>query len=95
MSFLAEGGSISRPPLLDGSNYPYQKARLKAFIKALDEKAWRSVLTGWKHPTTKDDKGNVTLTPEEKWSSDDDRLTNYNSKLQMQFLIVLVLIKLN
>ena len=53
---------------------------MKAFIKALDEKAWRSVLIGWKHLTTKDDKGNVTLTPEDKWSHDNDRLTNYNFK---------------
>ena len=38
------------------------------------------MLIRWKHPTTKDDKGNVTLTHEEKWSSDDDKLANYNSK---------------
>ena len=53
---------------------------MEAFIKALDEKAWRSMLTGWKHPTTKDDEGNVTLIPEVKWTCDDDRLANYNSK---------------
>ena len=81
MSFLAEGGSISRPSLLDGLNYPYWKARIKAFIKALDEKAWRSALSSWKHPTTKDDKGNVTLTSEVKWSGDDNKLANYKSKV--------------
>ena len=59
ISFLTKGGSISRPPLLNGSNYPYWKARMKAFIKALNEKAWRFVLTGWKHPMKKDDEGNV------------------------------------
>ena len=53
---------------------------MKAFIKALDEKAWRSGRTGWKHLMKKDDEGNVTLTPEVKWFVDDDRLTNYNSK---------------
>ena len=51
---------------------------MKAFIKDLDEKAWRSMLIGWKHPRTKDDKGNVTLTPEEKWFGNNDRLANYN-----------------
>ena len=55
MVFLVEGDSITCPPLLDGSNYPYWKARRKVFIKDLDEKAWRSVLIGWTHPTTKDD----------------------------------------
>ena len=54
---------------------------MKAFIKALDEKAWRLVLTSLKHPTTKDDEGNVVITHEVKWSADDDRLANYNSKV--------------
>ena len=53
---------------------------MKAFIKSLVENAWRSVLTGQKHPTIKDDEGNVVLTPEVKWFVDNDRLSNYNSK---------------
>ena len=81
MPFLAESNSISRSLLLDGSNYPYWKARMKAFIKALDEKAWRSLLTAWTHPTTKDDKGKLILKLEVSWSSEDDRLANYNSKV--------------
>ena len=80
MDFLLEEGSISCPPLLDGSNYHYWKARMKAFIKALDEKAWRAVLTGWEYPTTKDDKGKFVPKPEESWTSDEDRLANNNSK---------------
>ena len=44
---------------------------MKVFIKALDEKVERSVLTGWKHPTSTNDEGNVVLTPEVKWSADD------------------------
>ena len=80
MSLLAEGGSISRPPLLDSTNYFYWKARMKAFIKALDEKAWRSVLNGWSPPTTKDEEGKDILKPDLTWSSDDDKLANCNSK---------------
>ncbi|XP_024019486.1 uncharacterized protein LOC112091030 [Morus notabilis] len=80
MDLLKEGGSVSRPPLLDGSNYSYWKARMKAFIKAQDEKAWRAVLTGWKHPVTKDTEGKENLKPEESWSTDEDRLANYNSR---------------
>ena len=53
---------------------------MKAFIKAFYEKAWRSVLTGWKYCTTKDDESSVVLTPEIKWSANDDKLVNYNSK---------------
>ncbi|PON99959.1 hypothetical protein TorRG33x02_043770, partial [Trema orientale] len=53
---------------------------MKAFIKALDEKAWRSVLSGWSPPTIKDDEGKDIIKPELSWSSDDDKLANYNSK---------------
>ena len=77
---MVEGGSISHSPLLDGSNNLYWKARMKAFIRALDENSQRSVFTSRKHLTKKDDKGNVTLTPKEKWSSDDNKLANYNFK---------------
>ena len=80
MLFLVKGSSISRLPLLDGSNYPYWKARMNAFIKALDERVWRSMLTGWTHPTTKDDQGKVILKLEFSWSTEDDKLANYNSK---------------
>ena len=80
MDFLKECGSVSRPSLLYGSNYSYWKARMKAFIKAIDEKAWRSVLTGWEHPVTKDTKGNEILKPEITWSMEEDRVANNISK---------------
>ena len=53
---------------------------MRAFIKAIDERAWRSILTGWTHLTTTDSSNNVTLKPEETWSTDEDRIVNYNSK---------------
>ena len=77
MSFLVEGGSISYPPFLDRSNYLYWKARMKVFINALDAKAQRLMLTGWKHPTTKDDESSVVLTPVIKWFANNDGLANY------------------
>ena len=55
MSFFTEGGSITRPPLLNDSNYPYWKVRMRAFIKSQDEKAWRAVLSGWTPPTESND----------------------------------------
>ena len=36
-----------KPSYLEGVNYPYWKARMKVFIKTIDEKAWRSILIGW------------------------------------------------
>lgn len=75
-----EGVSITRPLLFDGTNYSYRKARIKAFIKLIDEKAWRSVLVGWSHPTTTDVEKNVIPKPKESWSNEEDHLANNNSK---------------
>ena len=38
------------------------------------------MLIDQKHPTIKDDEVNVFLTLEVKWSANDDRLVNYNSR---------------
>ena len=54
---------------------------MKAFIKSLHEKAWRSVLSGWTYPTTKNANGKVILKPEALWSTEDEKLANYNSKV--------------
>ncbi|XP_062118453.1 uncharacterized protein LOC133832082 [Humulus lupulus] len=51
MSFFAKSGSITHHPLLNDSNYPYWKVRMKAIIKSLYEKAWRSILTDLTPPT--------------------------------------------
>ena len=80
MDFLREGGSVQRPPLLDGTNYSYWKARMKAFIKSVDEKAWKAILTGWDHPMTRNDKRESVLKPEVEWTANEDKLANNNSK---------------
>lgn len=52
---------------------------MKAFIKAIDQKVWHSILTSWNHPTTiEGDK--VILKSEVLWSIEEDRLANNNSK---------------
>ena len=54
---------------------------MKAFIKAIDEKTWRVVLTGyWEHPVTKDTEGKEILKPKITWSTEEDKLANNNSK---------------
>ena len=64
MDLLKEGSSTGCPPLLDGTNYGYWKARMCAFNKSIDEKAWKKVLTGWTSPTVTDEEGNVTVKSE-------------------------------
>ena len=79
MSILSEGASISHPPLLDGTNYPYWKTRIKSFIRALDIRALRSILIGWKPFILTDSEGMKVIKPEVDWSNDDDCLANYNN----------------
>ena len=80
MDQLREGGSISRSPLLDGSNYPYWKARMRAFLKSIDERVWTSIVYGWSPPVETDDKGKEILKPENKWSTAEYDSANWNSK---------------
>ena len=41
---------INRPPILCGSNYDMWKPRMVAYIKSLDNRAWKAILKGWTHP---------------------------------------------
>ena len=56
MDSIREGNSMVRPPLLDGSNYSFWKARMRSFLKSIDEKVWQSVMYEWTEPTITVDK---------------------------------------
>lgn len=58
---MREGGSTTCPPVLDGSNYSYWKARMIAFLKSLDNKTWKVVMNGWNPPQVTDVEGKVGL----------------------------------
>ena len=80
MDLMKEGESTSRPPLLDGTNYGYWKERMRAFIKSIDEKSWRSILQGWKPPTKTDVEGKTVPKSEAKWTFEEDSLSTQNSQ---------------
>ena len=76
-----DGGSVHRPPILDGSNYDYWKPRMVAFLKYLDNKAWKDVLTGWEYPVvTKNGEAIADKKAEEQWTKEEDDLALGNSK---------------
>ena len=62
MDFPREGRSNVRPPLLDGINYPYWKAKMKSFLKSIDKRVWLAVVNGWTPPTITTGTG-MTLKP--------------------------------
>jgi hypothetical protein len=41
-----EGGFVSRPPMLNGSNYDHWKPKMIAFLKSIDSRTWKAVLKG-------------------------------------------------
>ncbi|CAM8940908.1 unnamed protein product [Rhodiola kirilowii] len=77
---IKEGQSTTRPVLLEGHTYGYWKTRMKAFIKNVDEKAWRSVLTGWNPPLLATDEGRVVHKLETEWTEQEERLAMGNAK---------------
>jgi len=77
-----EGGSITKPPILDGTIYDYWKGRMVAFLKSMDRKTWKVVIKGWHHLVVvdKDGKCTSTLKAEEDWSKEEDELDLENPK---------------
>lgn len=50
MDTTKEGGSTTRPPVLDGTNYSYWKPRMTAILNSIDVKTWKAVVAGWSPP---------------------------------------------
>ncbi|KAK2356863.1 gag-protease polyprotein [Trifolium repens] len=73
-------GSINRPPILDGSNYDYWKSRMTAFIKSMDQRAWRAIVTGWNHPMVTSEDGSTSLKGVAYWSAEEETTASANSK---------------
>ncbi|CAM8892751.1 unnamed protein product [Rhodiola kirilowii] len=53
---------------------------MKAFLKSLDERAWRAVMIGWTEPMMANPEGAVMPKPEALWSEADDVAAVGNSK---------------
>ncbi|GAA0155187.1 hypothetical protein LIER_12969 [Lithospermum erythrorhizon] len=89
MDGIKEGGSITRPPVLDGTNYPYWKARMTAFLKSVDTKTWKAILTGWTPPTQQNVAGAVVVKQEVEWTVAEKELSLDNNKaLNVIFCVV-------
>ncbi|XP_012850949.1 PREDICTED: uncharacterized protein LOC105970659 [Erythranthe guttata] len=80
MNTQREGSSTTRPPLLIGPNYSYWKSKMKMFIKSIDERAWRAIITGWTPPMIKGEDKAEVFKPEADWSDGEILLANYNSR---------------
>ncbi|XP_062119347.1 uncharacterized protein LOC133833105 [Humulus lupulus] len=79
MEMFREGGSTSRPPMLEGANYPYWKTKIRAFLRVVDERVWMAVEDGWKCPTVVEDE---VVKPKQMslWTTEEMERANFNSK---------------
>ncbi|CAM8911493.1 unnamed protein product [Rhodiola kirilowii] len=77
---LKEGQSITRPPLLEGSNYATWKPMMRSFLKSLDEKAWMTIQRGWTEPMMNNLTGEPVLKPETLWSEEENKASMGNAK---------------
>ena len=62
--------SLIIPPLFDGTNYAYQKIRMRAFLQFLDEKVWQAMEIGQTKPKE---------VPAD-WDDANIKAANFNSK---------------
>ncbi|XP_060968688.1 uncharacterized protein LOC133036194 [Cannabis sativa] len=79
MEMFREGGSTSRPPMLEGANYPYCKTKMRAFLRAVNERVWMAIEDGWTCPTMMDN-GVTKPKPTSLWTPDEMERANFNSK---------------
>ncbi|KAL8547145.1 hypothetical protein ACS0TY_006746 [Phlomoides rotata] len=54
---------------------------MRMYIKSIEERAWRSILTGWEPPkTTAGEDNEVTIKKELDWTNEEITTTSFNSK---------------
>ena len=79
MDLPIESSSIVRPPLLDGTNYPYWKAKMRVFLKSIDERVWLIVVNSWTSSTITTETV-TTLKSITLWDKTDFDSYGWNSK---------------
>ena len=67
---MDRGKSLIISPLFDGTNYAYQKVRIRAFLQSSDEKVWLAVEVGQKKPEE----------PPALWDDTKIKAANFNNR---------------
>ena len=79
MDLPKEDSSTTRSPLLDETNYPYWKSKMRAFLNSIYERVWKAVINGQKPPTVIT--GEVTIPKDVSvWDKVDYENCEWNSK---------------
>ena len=78
MEIIKEGPSTTHPSVLDGKNYSYWKLHMISFLKSLDGRAWRAVVSRWK-PSMITADGRFVPKPEIDWTNAEEQASMRNS----------------
>ena len=70
--------SLNARPFFDRGNYAFWKVQMRAFLCAIDESVWDSVVNGYIKPTT----------AKSEWDKAALALANVNSKATMLYSVV-------
>ena len=76
---FSEGQSIARPPMFNGTDYAYWKARMKIYLSSVDYDVWDIVETGYKPPVTIINDIEIPK-PKDKWDANDKKLFSTDAK---------------
>ena len=79
MDFNREWTSITKSPLLNGSNYAYCKVRMIVFVGAIDDHVWDIVQDVYTDPIIVVD-WQTKLKPKAQWTNVEKTRSNYNNK---------------
>ena len=76
-----EGASIYKPPLFCGLNYKYWEARMKIFMKSIDQGIWHSIENGPYIPKFKKN-GSFISKPWSQWTNDECNMVKLDCTAQ-------------
>jgi hypothetical protein len=68
--------------IFNGDNYDYWKDCMCIHMTSRDKELWNVIATGPFIPTRTDANDIVTLKPENKWTTDEERMWSYDLKVR-------------
>ena len=92
---LAEGASVTRPPLFDGTNYSYWKNRMCTYLKSMDFEQWKVTTLG-DYEITKINENGVKIPKDiSEYDNTDMRRSQMNARALTSFHCALTMDEYN
>ena len=76
---FSEGQSIARPPMFNGTDYAYWKARMKIYLSSVDYDVWDIIEMGYRSPTVIVSGVEIPKS-KDRWDANDKKSFSTNAK---------------